>query len=243
MRSCSSASLVILGFVAAGAAGLGCQPSREPSSAAQVTSATTEQAAVLDRLGEAATVMGAVGPQIPPSVAFRTRCVAVIPAMLEGGLVVGARHGKGFAVCRDSSGWSAPAPVSISGGTIGLQAGLESSDLVMLFTSDDGMQKLLRAKFALGSDASASAGPVGGGREASTDSSFRASVLTYSRSRGLFAGADLGGAVIEQDHDATWALYGSPTDFRTLLSGQMPVPPRASGLLGAVRAAFPPPKS
>jgi lipid-binding SYLF domain-containing protein len=239
----SSAWIAMLGAAAAGVCGFACEPSHEANSAAQITSADTERGAILDRLGEAAAVVRDVGPQIPTSVALGARCVAVIPAMMQGGFVVGARHGRGFAVCRDASGWSAPAPVNISGGTIGLQAGLESSDLIMLFTSDDGMQKLLRAQFALGTDASAAAGPVGGGREASTDASFRASVLTYARSRGLFAGADLGGAVIEQDHDATRSLYAAPTDFRSLLSGQTAIPQRASGFLSAIRGAFPSPQS
>ncbi len=223
---------------------LGCQPSHPATTAtAETTSAQTERGAIVDRIGDAAAVVRDVGAQIPPDVARRTRCVAVIPAMMQGGFVVGARHGKGFASCRQAAGWSAPAPVQISGGTIGLQIGLESSDLIMLFTNDLGMDKLLRDKFALGTDASAAAGPVGRGREASTDASFRATVLTYSRSRGLFAGADLGGAVLEQDHDDTTALYGVPTDFRSLLTGRTPAPGRAWDLLGALGTAFPPPQS
>jgi lipid-binding SYLF domain-containing protein len=221
---------VLLGAVACGG------PSREASSSTQLTSADTEgDTRTRDRLNQSAEVIRDVGLQVPIGVAERARCVAVMPATMSGGFIVGAEHGKGFALCRSGQGWSAPAPVAVSGGSIGLQAGLEASDLVLLFMTNDAMDRLVRGKFQLGVDASASAGPLGGAREAATDGAFKTSVLTYARSRGLFAGIDLGGAVIAEDAKTTHGLYGAGADLHGLLATGTPVPPGASGLVDALR--------
>src|SRR5262249_27614619 len=156
-------------------------------------------------------LVGEYRGKLPASVTENARCVVVVPSMVKGGLIVGARHGGGFASCRttsssDANRWSAPAPITMSGGTAGAQIGFESTDVVMLIESDDGMKKLLRSRFELGADVSVSAGPIGRGREVDTDGTMHAQVLSYSRSRGLFAGAELNGAVVKQDEEATRAL-------------------------------------
>ena len=142
--------------------------------------------------------------RIPEEVnAFSADCVAVVPSLLNGGFVVGGRYGKGVASCRTEKGWTAPAFFVIGGGSFGLQIGGQATDVVMLIMNKNGMNNLLSSKFKLGADASAAAGPVGRHASADTDWKMRAEVLTYSRSRGLFAGLELAGAVIKQDKEST----------------------------------------
>ena len=191
------------------------------------------------RINAAATVleeiMGAPDKGIPEEVMESAKCVAVVPSMIKGGFIFGARYGKGVATCRTSSGWSAPAPLRIEGGSWGLQIGGEAVDLVMLVMNDKGMQDLLSSKFKLGGEASVAAGPVGRQTEANTDWKMRAEVLSYSRSRGVFAGLELNGAVIEQDNDDTRVLYGRMIPFRELLTGRVPPPEGSERSLAAVR--------
>jgi hypothetical protein len=142
-----------------------------------------------------------------------------------------------MATCRAENGWSAPAPFSITGGSFGLQAGLQGVDLVMMVMNDRGMQALLSSKFKLGADASAAAGPVGRHAEGSTDWKLRAEVLTYSRARGLFVGISVNGAVIHQDESATRELYGRMVPFRSMLTGAVPTPAGGEPFVGAVRKA------
>jgi SH3 domain-containing YSC84-like protein 1 len=147
----------------------------------------------------------------------------------------GGEHGKGVATCKTDHGWSAPAPITITGGSWGLQLGGQAVDLVMVVTNEQGMEHLLSSKFKLGADASAAAGPVGRDTAANTDIKMRAEVLTYSRARGVFAGIDLSGAAITQDNDETRLLYGKTTSFEDILKGRV-APPRDSKLfLAAVR--------
>ena len=135
----------------------------------------------------------------------------------------------GIATCRTQRGWSAPAFVSIGGGSWGLQIGVEGVDLVMLVMNYQGLQHLLSSKFQVSADASASAGPVGRHASAGTDWKLNTEILTYSRSRGVFAGITLDGAVVEQDNDSTRAIYGRDPSFRTILSGRSPRPvPRST---------------
>jgi lipid-binding SYLF domain-containing protein len=141
------------------------------------------------------------------------------------------------ATCRTADGWSAPAPFSITGGSFGLQIGLQGVDLVMLIMNERGMQALLSSKFKLGADASAAAGPVGRHAEASTDWKMRAEVLTYSRARGLFAGVTVNGAAIHQDEDATRELYGRLVPFKTILTGAVATPQGGEPFVAAVRKA------
>jgi lipid-binding SYLF domain-containing protein len=159
----------------------------------------------------------------------------VIPSMVKIAVGFGGNHGKGVATCRTASGWSAPAPVTITGGSWGLQLGGQAVDLVMIVTNDNGMQHLLSSKFKLGADASAAAGPVGRDAAADTDIKMRAEVLTYSRARGLFAGIDLSGSVLNQDKDETRLLYGSFVPFSDILAGKVRATASSEPFLSAVR--------
>ena len=180
------------------------------------------------RINSAATVldeiMAAPDKGIPRDVFENAKCVAVVPSMIKGGFIVGARYGKGAATCRTSSGWSAPAPITIAGGSWGLQFGGEAVDLVMLIMNDKGMEHLLSSKFKLGAEGSVAAGPVGRQAEANTDWKMRSEVLSYSRARGIFAGLELNGAVIKQDDDDTRHLYGKEVPFKEILTGHVAAP-------------------
>jgi lipid-binding SYLF domain-containing protein len=191
------------------------------------------------RLNSAATVlddiMKAPDKGIPHNVFDSAKCVAVVPSMIKGGFVVGARYGKGIATCRTEKGWSAPAPIRIEGGSWGLQIGGEAVDLVMLVMNDQGMEHLLSSKFKLGAEGSAAAGPVGRQAEANTDWKMRAEVLSYSRARGVFGGIELNGAVLKQDSDDTRALYGKEESFKDILTGQVAPPEAASRFLATVQ--------
>lgn len=147
----------------------------------------------------------------------------------------GGSHGKGVATCRTAHGWSAPAPITITGGSWGLQLGGEAVDIVMVITNDKGMQHLLSSKFKLGADASAAAGPVGRDAGADTDWKMKAEVLTYSRARGVFAGIDLSGSAITQDKDETRILYGRMEPFSDILDGRVHPPAGSEPFLAAVR--------
>src|ERR1700733_1963431 len=153
-------------------------------------------------------IMATPDKAIPDKVMGDSKCIAVIPSMVKIAIGFGGSHGKGVATCRTAHGWSAPAPITITGGSWGLQLGGQAVDLVMVVTNDQGMQHLLSSHFKLGAGASAAAGPVGRDTTADTDVKMRAEVLTYSRTRGLFAGIDLSGAAISQDKDATTILFG-----------------------------------
>jgi len=172
---------------------------------------------------------------IPDKVMSDAKCIAVIPSMVKIAVGFGGNHGKGVATCRTATGWSAPAPITITGGSWGLQLGGQAVGLVMVVTNDDGMQHLLSSHFKLGADASAAAGPVGRDAAADTDVKMRAEVLTYSRARGLFAGIDLSGAVLTQDKDETRLLYGSYRSFSQILSGKVQPTAVSAPFLTAVR--------
>src|SRR5208282_3207458 len=164
------------------------------------TKATERVQAAADVLNE---IQGAPDKGIPQEVLGSAECVAVVPSMLKGGFIVGAKYGRGLASCRTPKGWSAPAFFVVTGGSFGFQIGGQAVDLVMLIMNKDGMRHLLSSEFALGADASVAAGPVGRHAEGNTDWKMRAEVLTYSRARGLFAGVSLNGAVVKQDKDST----------------------------------------
>jgi SH3 domain-containing YSC84-like protein 1 len=161
---------------------------------------------------------------IPEEVLASAKCIVVVPHLVKGGFILGAEHGRGIATCRTSKGWSAPAFISMGGGSWGLQLGVEGVDLVMLVMNDGGLQHLLSSKFKVGGDASASAGPIGRHASAGTDWKLNTEILTYSRSKGAFAGITLNGAVVEQDDDSTIAIYGRNASFHSILAGQVPAP-------------------
>jgi len=184
-----------------------------------------------DRVQAAADVLNEIqaAPDqgIPEEVLGSAECVAVVPSMLKGGFVVGARYGRGVASCRTPKGWSAPALFSVEGGSFGLQIGGQAVDLVMLVMNQDGMHKLLTSMFKLGADASVAAGPVGRHAAADTDWKMRAQILSYSRARGVFAGLELNGAVIKQDKDSTREFYGHMVTSKTSLQGLVEPPAAA----------------
>ncbi len=190
------------------------------------TAETREKAEA--RLDDSAKVLnellGAQDNGIPGQVFKSAKCVAVVPSMVKGGFVFGAEHGKGVATCRTAKGWSAPAFFTVTGGSWGAQIGGQAIDLVMLFMTDEGAKHLLSSKFNMGGDASVAAGPVGRDASANTDWKFKTGVLTYSRTRGIFAGVSLKGAVIRQDDDSTMAFYKRNVNFRQILTGEVSVP-------------------
>src|SRR5271166_3440277 len=168
---------------------------------------------------------------IPQEVLGKAECVAVVPSMLKGGFIFGAKYGRGLASCRTPRGWSAPAFFTIGGGSFGLQIGGQAVDLVMLIMNKDGMQHLLSSQFALGADASVAAGPVGRHAEGNTDWKLRAQVLTYSRARGVFAGVSLNGAVVKQDKNSTREFYGHFVTSKASLTGEVDAPGAANAFL------------
>src|SRR5437588_2579842 len=199
---------------------------------------STKATKAVDRAQAAAEVLdqiqGAPDNRIPQEVLGSAECVAVVPSMLKGGFVFGAKYGRGLASCRTPKGWSAPAFFIVKGGSFGLQIGGQAVDLVMLIMNNDGMQHLLSSKFELGADASVAAGPVGRHAEGNTDWKMRAQVLTYSRARGVFAGLTLNGAQIKQDKDSTREFYGRMVPFRTALTGEIDPPAAANPFLSSL---------
>ena len=174
---------------------------------------------------------------IPEEVLDNAKCMIVVPHLIKGGFVFGAKHGRGIATCRTATGWSAPAFVSVSGGSWGLQIGVEGVDLVMLIMNDQGLQHLLSSKFKISGEGSAAAGPVGRHASAGTDWKLNTEMLTYSRAKGVFAGLTLEGAVVEQDDDSTRAIYHKNLPFRTVLSGKSATPEVATAFMKAVSDA------
>src|SRR3954462_7032240 len=182
-------------------------------------------------------IMATPDKGIPEDVLSNAKCILVVPNMIKGGFIFGGKHGRGVATCRTAEGWSAPAFVSIGGGSAGFQIGLEGVDLVMLVMNDQGFQHLLSSKFALSGEGSVAAGPVGRHASAGTDWKMNTQMLTYSRSKGAFAGLTLEGAVIQQDDDSTVAIYGKKLRFRNILSGRVTTPNSATAFMEAVSQA------
>ena len=203
--------------------------------------AGTDREATTDRLDHAGRViheiMDAPDKGIPEEVLEHAKCIAVVPHLLKGGFVFGAQNGRGVATCRSANGWSAPMFFAITGGSWGLQIGIEGVDLVMIIQNERGMHQLLSSKFELGADASAAAGPVGRHASANTDWKMDAEILTYSRARGAFAGLTLNGASIRHDDDSTRAIYGHNVTNARILKGGVAVPAAAHSFLEAVRSA------
>lgn len=172
---------------------------------------------------------------IPDSVLTGAKCIAVIPHMVKGAFMVGGEHGSGLATCRTSSGWSAPAPFDISGGSIGWQIGGQSSDLVMMVMNQQGMDQLMSGHFKVGAGADVAAGPVG--RSGSANAGWKAAILTYARSKGAFAGVNVSGSAITQDKKLTKELYGHEVPFAGILKGGLPAPASAQAFISAVNQA------
>jgi lipid-binding SYLF domain-containing protein len=182
-------------------------------------------------------IMSTPDKGIPEEVLNQAKCIVVVPDLIKGGFIFGGKHGRGVASCRTAEGWSAPAFISVGGGSWGLQIGVEGVDLVMLVMNDRGLQHLLSSKFELSGEGSVAAGPVGRHASAGTDWKMNTEMLTYSRSKGVFAGLTLEGAVVEQDNDSTIAIYGSHQRFRNILSGKVAAPASAGAFIKAVSEA------
>jgi len=227
ISSVVSRCLLVLGICSA-LVGVGY--SADDSHKSDIAKRIDASARVLDE------IMAVKDKAIPDKVMKDAKCIAVVPSMVKIAVGFGGNHGKGVATCRTESGtWSAPAPITITGGSWGLQLGGQAIDLVMVVTNEQGMQHLLSSKFKLGADASAAAGPVGRDAAADTDIKMKAEVLTYSRARGIFAGVDLNGSAITQDKDETHLLYGKFVPFTDILNGRVRPPADSEPFLAAVR--------
>jgi lipid-binding SYLF domain-containing protein len=206
------------------------------SSVSTAAFAADREIKVDDRLDASADalsdMMRASDRGIPQDLINKAHCVVVVPGMKKAGFILGAEYGRGFAVCRhhDGPGWTAPAAIRMEGGSVGFQIGASETDIVLLVTNDGGMRHLTSDKFTLGGDATAAAGPVGRDITAQTDAMMHAEMLSYSRSRGLFAGISLNGATLRPDGDTNRELYGHGTTNREILTGGLKTPDAARKL-------------
>ena len=195
--------------------------------------AEDREAKTADRLDASADtladMMKAADKGIPQDLLDKARCVVVVPGMKKAGFIIGAKFGRGFAACRRNGGttWSAPAAMRVEGGSVGFQIGASETDVVLLVMNDGGMKHLLSDNFTIGGDATAAAGPVGRAASAQTDAMLNAEILSYSRSRGLFAGISLEGATLRPDEDTNKELYGRAATNREILTGNLKTPPAA----------------
>jgi len=179
-------------------------------------------------------IMDAPDQGIPQDLLASAKCIAIIPGEVKFAFIFGGNYGRGVATCRTGHGWSAPIFVAIDGGSVGYQIGGSSTDLVMLFMNDHALQSLLGDKFKLGGDASVAAGPVGRNATAGTDLRLSAEILSYSRTKGVFAGVSLDGAVVQADKSGDKAMYGEHVDRHEILTGKVSVPTSARPLIREV---------
>ena len=179
-----------------------------------------DQSDIANRLAAAAKVLDEVmatpNKSIPKGVIERAQCVAVFPATVQVAVLVGAKHGKGLATCRTPSGWSAPAPLTVSGGSWGAQLGAQEVDLVLVVVNDQGMKQLVSGKMNLGTETSVTAGPIG-----NQEWKMNEDILTYARAKGAFAGVNLAGSSIAEDQDDARTLYGNPVSLADILAGKV----------------------
>ena len=206
------------------------------------TSLLAEPAA--ERLGESATVLkevlAAPDKGIPEDLLRKAHCVVVVPGVKQGAFIVGAKYGRGFLVCRGADGnWGAPGALRIEGGSVGFQIGGSETDVIMLVMDERSMKGILSSKFTLGGAADVAAGPVGRSSTAQTDASMNAKILSYSRSRGIFAGIALTGATLRQDLDENAEMYGKPISNEEIVKSH-PAPPAGAADLLAVLGKYPP---
>jgi SH3 domain-containing YSC84-like protein 1 len=217
---------------------LGACSQRHVTTSATGKTVYGEKAEVIQRLNEAAEdlrqLINAPDAGIPMEVLDNAKCVAIVPTLVKGGFVFGARHGRGVTTCRTANGWSDPAFFVVTGASWGAQIGVESVDLVMLAMNDRGMRDLMQNEVELGAGASVAAGPVGRQAQVGTDWKAETGLLMYSRARGLFAGLELSGAAVRHDLDSTVAFYGKPIPAETLLTGKGPNLPDAKKFIQTV---------
>lgn len=200
------------------------------STLSAVAFAADREIKVEDRLDASAETLGdmmkAADKGIPQDLLDKAKCVVVVPGMKKAGFILGAKFGRGFAACRRNGGttWSAPAAMRVEGGSVGFQIGASETDVILLVMNDGGMKHLLADKFTIGGDATAAAGPIGRAASAQTDAMLNAEMLSYSRSRGLFAGVSLEGATLRPDEDTNKELYGREAKNREILTGDFKAP-------------------
>ncbi len=206
--------------------------SAEDTSAAKLNERIAAAHAVLHEL------MATPDKAIPMDIAAKAHCVAVVPSFKKGAFLVGAQYGQGVATCRTAKGWSAPVFIQLSGASFGLQAGGQATDLVLVGLNQKSMDDLLKDKVKLGGDIAASAGPVGRDSQADTTELANAEFLTYSRSKGLFAGVDLTGDEVNQNQKDTKAYYGKDLPYQEILGGGVPVPTSAHHFVTTVSEMF-----
>jgi SH3 domain-containing YSC84-like protein 1 len=204
-----------------------------------------EETRTNERLDDAAAlfneVMGTPDKSIPQDLLNKSHCIILVPGLKKGGFVVAAKWGRGFVICRGASGqgWGAPGAVRVEGGSVGLQIGVSSTDLVLLVMNERGMQRLLNTKFTLGGDATVAAGPVGRDATAQTDALMTAEILSWSRSHGVFAGVSLDGSTLRNDIDVNTEMYGKPWENKQILSSGLAPPTGAGKLIAALNKYSP----
>ncbi len=178
-------------------------------------------------------VMAIPDKSIPQDLLNKAECIVIVPDLKKGAFIIGGKYGKGFVSCRKKgAGWSAPGAVRVEGGSVGFQIGASEMDVFMLIMNERGVDRLLSTKFTLGADATVAAGPVGRNAQAETDARMTAEILTWSKSRGLFAGVALTGATLREDEDWNIDLYGKPLKNRDIVTGNTAAPKAAAALLG-----------
>ena len=182
-------------------------------------------------------MLGADDKGVPKDLVEQAQCVVVIPNLKKAGFIVGGKYGKGYAACRKAgdAGWTAPAAMRIEGGSVGFQIGASETDVILIVKNKSGVEKLLQDKFTLGAGAEATAGPVGRDLSAQTDVQMKAQILSYSRSRGVFAGLTLNGATLRPDMDDNKEIYGSPMTNKEILTGSVPAPAAAAAFEAALK--------
>lgn len=211
-------------------------------SAGTLSARAADMSKLNDRLGDSSQVLNEImstpDKGIPQSILAGASCVVVVPHYKKGAFVIGAQYGKGVATCRTARGWSAPVFVRLEGGSFGWQIGGQSTDLVLIAMNQQGLQHMLHNKFKIGGDAAASAGPVGRNAQAGTDWKLNAEFLTYSRSKGLFAGLDLDGTVLSADGDDMRDEYGANVQYESVLRGSVPAPQNTRAFVHTVARYF-----
>ena len=204
-----------------------------------------EETKTNERLDDAAAlfkeIMSTPDKSIPQDLLNKSHCIILVPGLKKGGFVVAAKYGRGFASCRNTSGqgWGAPGAVRIEGGSVGLQIGVSSTDLVLLVMNERGMKRLLSTKFTLGGEASVAAGPVGRDASAQTDALMTAEILSWSRSHGVFAGVSLDGSTLRNDLDVNTELYGKPWENKQILNSGLQPPAAAARLIASLNKYSP----
>jgi SH3 domain-containing YSC84-like protein 1 len=214
--------------------GLSCSlmPAEEPSSK------------TMERLDDSAAlfseIMAAPDKSIPQDLLDRSQCIVLVPGLKKGAFVVGGKYGRGYAVCRQAGqGWGPPAAIRIEGGSFGLQIGVSSSDVVLLVMNERGMKRLMTDKFTIGADATAAIGPVGRNASAQTDAMMTAEILSWSRSRGAFAGVSLDGSTLRNDLDENKSLYGQRWTGKQILNSGAKIPAGAGKLMAELNKYSP----